>query len=57
MATNPPLGDGQRVGAVTHRSQIRNPLNDQWVKRDADTDRFIDQKSNHTPFKGVRKEP
>lgn len=56
MAKNPPLGDGQRVGAVRHRSQVHNPLNDRWVKRDAATGRFTDQKSNHTPFKGVRKE-
>lgn len=56
MATNPPKGDGQRKGAVRGRSQTYNPQNDRWVKRNADTGRFIDQKSDHTPFKGVRKE-
>ena len=56
MATNPPSGDGHRNGAVTGRSQVYNPQNDRWVKRDANTGRFIDQKSDKEPFKGVRKE-
>ncbi len=56
MATNPPNGDGKRIGAVRRRSQTYNPKNDRWVKRDRDTGRFIDQKSDSKPFKGVRKE-
>jgi len=56
MATNPPKGDGHRNGAVKGRSQVQNPKNENWVKRDTDTGRFMDQKSNGTPFKGVRKE-
>lgn len=56
MATNPPSGDGHRNGAVTGRSQVYNPRNDRWVKRDDNTGRFIDQKSDKEPFKGVRKE-
>ncbi len=56
MATNPPKGDGHRNGAVRHRSQTFNPLTDRWVKRDADSGKFMDQKSNGQPFKGVRKE-
>lgn len=56
MARNPPYGDGHRNGAVRNRSQTYNPQNDRWTKRDADTGRFIDQKSDHDPFKGVRKE-
>lgn len=56
MATNPPVGDGQRKGAIRDRSQVHNPKNDRWVKRDSDTGRFIDQKANDKPFKGVRKE-
>lgn len=56
MAKNPPVGDGHRQGAVRDRSQVQNPRNDRWVKRDAETGRFIDQKSNSAPFKGVRKE-
>lgn len=56
MATNPPKGDGHRNGAVRDRSQVQNPMNENWVKRDANTGRFMDQKSGGTPFKGVRKE-
>ncbi|WP_319403158.1 hypothetical protein [uncultured Anaeromusa sp.] len=54
MAKN--TGDDFRRGAVTNRSQTQAP-NGNWVKRDAETGRFMDQKtSSKTPFKGVRKE-
>ncbi len=56
MATNPPKGDGHRNGAVRGRSQVHNPKTNHWVKRDRDTGRFIDQKADDKPFKGVRKE-
>ncbi|PJZ50583.1 hypothetical protein CH362_02095 [Leptospira saintgironsiae] len=57
MATNPPSGDNHRVGQVKDRSQVYNPKTEHWVKRDAETGRFIDQKtSSDQPFKGVRKE-
>ncbi len=56
MAVNPPPGDHRRVGAVRDRSQTHNPHNDRWVKRDTESGRFIDQKADKTPFKGVRKE-
>jgi len=56
MATNPPKGDGQRQGAVRDRSQVHNPKIDAWVKRDKDTGRFMDVKSDDKPFKGVRRE-
>lgn len=56
MATNPPTGDGRRQGAVRNRSQVYNPKNEKWIKRDGDTGRFMDQKSDNDPFKGVRKE-
>lgn len=56
MAKNPPVGDGHRQGAVRERSQTHNPRTERWVKRDTDTGRFIDQKANSAPFKGVRKE-
>ena len=56
MATNPPKGDSRRIGAVKGRSQTQAP-NGNWVKRDTDNGRFMDQKtSSPTPFKGVRKE-
>jgi hypothetical protein len=56
MATNPPKGDGHRNGAVRDRSQVKNPRNGNWTKRDANTGRFMDQKQGGDPFKGVRKE-
>ena len=56
MATNPPTGDGHRKGAVRRRSQTFNTRTEHWTKRDTDTGRFIDQKADNKPFKGVRKE-
>ncbi|MCX8495818.1 MAG: hypothetical protein ORN51_06505 [Akkermansiaceae bacterium] len=56
MATNPPKGDGHRNGQVRDRSQTFNPRTEQYVKRDTDTGRFMDVKSDGNPFKGVRKE-
>lgn len=56
MATNPPSGDGHRNGAIRNRSQVHNPKNDRWTKRDSGTGQFIDQKSDKKPFKGVKKE-
>ena len=55
MAKNPPTGDGHRIGAVRGRSQTKAP-NGNWVKRDAETGRLMDQKTDGKPFKGVRKE-
>ncbi len=55
MATNPPRGDNRRQGAVRGRSQVKNP-NGHWTKRDTKSGRFIDQKSDNKPFKGVRRE-
>jgi hypothetical protein len=56
MAKNPPIGDGARRGAVRDRSQTFNPQTQTWTKRDAGNGRFMDQKSDGTSFKGVRKE-
>ncbi len=56
MAKNAPIGDNARKGAVRDRSQVQNPINQNWTKRDAGTGRFMDQKQDGTPFKGVRKE-
>ena len=55
MATNPPKGNGRRIGVVRNRSQTQTPSK-HWVKRDSETGRFMDVKSDGTPFKGVRKE-
>lgn len=56
MAKNPPYGDGHRHGAIRDRSQTYNPTTGRWTKRDSDTGRFKDVKSDGTPFKGARKE-
>lgn len=56
MAKNGKIGDGHRDGAVRDRSQTYNPKTDLWVKRDAETGRFMDVKQDGEPFKGVRKE-
>ena len=41
-----------RVGYTTSY----NPQTKLWVKRDTNTGRFMDNKQDGTPFKGVRKE-
>lgn len=56
MAKNGKIGDGYRNGQVTGRSQTYNDKIDRWIKRDTETGRFMDQKVDGTPFKGVRKE-
>ena len=56
MATNPPKGDGHWNGAVRNRSEAYNPSRSRWTKRDADTGRWMNQKADGKPFKGVRKE-
>ena len=45
-----------RRGAVRDRWQTFNPKTQTWVKRDADTGKFLDGKADKAPFKGVRKE-
>lgn len=54
MAKNGPKGGG-RKGAVTGRSQTRTPSGN-WVKRDTQSGKFMDQKKGGDPFKGVRRE-
>ena len=56
MATNKPTGDNRRIGAVKNRSQVFNEKIDRFIKRDSDTGKFMDVKSDKKPFKGVRKE-
>ncbi|WP_281638056.1 hypothetical protein [Flavobacterium marginilacus] len=56
MAKNGTPGDGHRNGTVKERSQTYNPTTEQWVKRDANTGRFMDVKQDGNPFKGVLKE-
>ncbi|MDA3885120.1 MAG: hypothetical protein PF638_05945 [Candidatus Delongbacteria bacterium] len=54
MAKN--TGNNHRHGSVTDRSQVYNPQNGKWNKRDTETGRIIDQKADDKPFKGVRRE-
>lgn len=54
MATNPPKGDGRRQGAVRNREQVYNPKTKIWTKIGEDG-KFMDGKTDGTPFKGVRK--
>jgi hypothetical protein len=56
MAKNSKTGDSKRTGAVCDRSQTKNSVTGQWVKRDTKTGKFIDVKADGKPFKGVRKE-
>lgn len=56
MAKNGKTGDGHRNGQVKDRSQTYNPKTGNWVKRDTDTGKFMDGKSDDKPFKGIRKE-
>ncbi|HYF36004.1 MAG TPA: hypothetical protein VD994_11990 [Prosthecobacter sp.] len=53
MAKN--TGNNFRRGSVNDRTQVKSP-NGNWTKRDTNTGRFIDQKVDGTPFKGVAKE-
>ncbi len=55
MAKNGKPGGG-RVGQVTGRSQVKNPLTGTWTKRDTTTGRFMGVKQDPKPFKGVRRE-
>ena len=54
MVTN--TGKGYRQGSVKDRTQVPNPVNGNYTKRDTETGRFIDQKHGGEPFKGVAKE-
>lgn len=56
MATNKPVGDNHRNGAVRKRSQHHRSKNGLWTKRDRETGQFIDQKADGEKFKGVRRE-
>ena len=60
MAKN--TGDDSRKGAVSGRTQVKNPITGDYVKRDEDGTgpgkvRFMDVKQDGTKFKGVATEP
>ena len=56
MAINFPYGDSLRHGAVKGRSQVHNSKTDRWTKRDTETGRFKNVKSDTAPFNGIRRE-
>ena len=56
MASNKPVGDNSRKGAVKKRSQVENPKTALMTKRDKGTGEFMDIKTTGGKFKGVRKE-
>jgi hypothetical protein len=54
MAKN--TGDNHRNGSVKDRTQVHNPHNNTFIKRNTETGRFMDVKSDGKPFKGIAKE-
>lgn len=58
MATNAPIGDGHRNGAIRKRSQLKTQIQGEetFTKRSNATGQFMDQKADGKKFKGVRKE-
>lgn len=56
MASNKPVGDSARKGAVKKRSQLENPLTGTMTKRNKETGEFMKVKSTKGKFKGVSKE-
>jgi len=56
MASNKPIGDNSRKGAVKKRSQSENPQTLLMTKRDRQTGQFMDVKITGGKFKGVRRE-
>lgn len=55
MAKNTSKGHG-RMGRISERSQALNPKNKRWTERDTKTGRFMNVKSDYSPFKDVKKE-
>ncbi len=56
MAINKPKGDNSRKGAVKNRTQVFNPKIEKYVKRNKDTGKFMNVKSDNKKFKGVTTE-
>lgn len=54
MAKN--TGTGHREGSVKDRTQVQNPRNGNFTKRNTDNGRFTDQKTTGGKFKGVATE-
>lgn len=56
MTKNDPVGDNARRGAGRDRSQVFNPTNQTWTKRDTGNGRFMDRKKDDESFRDIRKE-
>jgi hypothetical protein len=58
MATNAPVGDGHRKGAVRKRTQLKTQVmgEEHFTKRSKKTGQFMAQKKDESRFKGVRRE-
>ena len=56
MASNKPVGDNSRKGAVKKRSQLENSITGTMTKRDKNSGEFMAVKKTEEKFKGVRKE-
>lgn len=58
MATNKPVGDNARKGAVRKRTQLKTAVEgeEHWTKRSKKSGQFLAQKKTDKKFKGVRKE-
>ena len=58
MATNKPVGDNARKGAVRKRTQRKGKLMGKtaWTKRSKESGQFLDVKTSEKKFKGVRRE-
>jgi hypothetical protein len=57
MATNKPVGDNARKGAVRKRTQLQTKMmgQEKWTKRSKQSGQFMNQKEKRK-FKGVRRE-
>lgn len=53
MAKNALVDDGHRISAVRQRTHTVTSSG-HYVERNTETGRFMDVKSDKTPFKGVR---
>lgn len=58
MATNAPVGDNHRNGAVRKRTQVKTKVmgKEHYTKRSKKSGQFMAQKKDEKKFKGVRRE-
>ena len=58
MASNEPVGDNARKGAVRKRTQLKGKVMGKtaWTKRDKTDGKFMAVKKGEKKFKGVRRE-